>query len=90
MDSNHHMGDAEIETTDALGEFRSTYLDQIYKYVIYQVQDKAIAEYITEGIFLEASGDQCTVPVVLTGYLCSQHDDYRNRHGGPDHVPPQY
>ena len=54
MDSNHHMGDAEIETTDAFGELHSTYLDQIYKYVIYQVQDKAIAEYLTEGIFLEA------------------------------------
>ena len=54
MDSNHHIVDAEIETMDASDEIYSTYLDQIYRYVIYQVGEKATAEYLTQVIFREA------------------------------------
>jgi RNA polymerase sigma-70 factor, ECF subfamily len=58
MDSSHHKADAEadaeIDTRDASGELYSTYFDQIYRYVIYEVRDKAITEYLTQEIFLEA------------------------------------
>jgi len=38
----------------AFGELYSIYLDQIYRYVFYQVRDKMTAEDLTEEIFLKA------------------------------------
>jgi RNA polymerase sigma-70 factor (ECF subfamily) len=38
----------------AFGELYSIYLDQIYRYVFYQVRDKMAAEDLTEEIFLKA------------------------------------
>jgi RNA polymerase sigma-70 factor (ECF subfamily) len=54
MDSGQHIADNEIETTNTSGELCTRYLDQIYRYVIYQVRHKAIAEYLTQVIFIEA------------------------------------
>lgn len=36
------------------GELYSAYLDRIYRYVFYQVNDKMIAEDITEEVFIKA------------------------------------
>lgn len=38
----------------AFGELYSIYLDQIYRYVFYQVRDKMTAEDITEDVFIKA------------------------------------
>jgi RNA polymerase sigma-70 factor (ECF subfamily) len=38
----------------AFGELYSVYLDQIYRYVFYQVKDKMTAEDITEEVFIKA------------------------------------
>ena len=38
----------------AFGDLYSIYLDQIYRYVFYQVKDKMTAEDITEEVFLKA------------------------------------
>jgi len=38
----------------AFGEIYKTYLDRIYRYVFYQVNDKMTAEDITEEVFLKA------------------------------------
>jgi RNA polymerase sigma-70 factor (ECF subfamily) len=38
----------------AFGELYSIYLDQIYRYVYYQVKDKMAAEDITEDVFVKA------------------------------------
>ncbi len=40
--------------SEAFGELYSTYLDQIYRYVFYQVKDKTAAEDITEEVFIKA------------------------------------
>ncbi len=40
--------------SEAFGELYSTYLDKIYRYVFYQVKDKAVAEDITEEVFIKA------------------------------------
>jgi len=39
---------------DAFGELYNIYLDQIYRYVFYQVNDKMTAEDITEEVFVKA------------------------------------
>jgi len=39
---------------DAFGELYTVYLDQIYRYVFYQVNDKMTAEDITEEVFVKA------------------------------------
>lgn len=39
---------------DAFGELYSIYLDRIYRYVFYQVNDKMTAEDITEEVFVKA------------------------------------
>ena len=43
--------DGDIE---AFGELYSIYLDRIYRYVFYQVRNKATAEDLTEEVFLKA------------------------------------
>jgi len=39
---------------EAFGELYSVYLDRIYRYVFYQVNDRMTAEDITEEVFLKA------------------------------------
>lgn len=39
---------------EAFGELYSVYLDRIYRYVFYQVNNKVIAEDLTEEIFIKA------------------------------------
>ena len=39
---------------EAFGELYSIYLDRIYRYVFYQVKNKATAEDITEEVFIKA------------------------------------
>jgi RNA polymerase sigma-70 factor (ECF subfamily) len=39
---------------EAFGELYSVYLDQIYRYVFYQVNDKMTAEDVTEEVFIKA------------------------------------
>ena len=39
---------------EAFGEIYSIYLDRIYRYVVYQVDDKMIAEDLTEETFIKA------------------------------------
>ena len=39
---------------EAFGELYSIYLDRIYRYVFYQVREKATAEDITEEVFVKA------------------------------------
>lgn len=41
---------------EAFGEIYSIYLDRIYRYVVYQVDDKMIAEDLTEETFIKAWG----------------------------------
>ncbi|MFC2006365.1 RNA polymerase sigma factor [Chloroflexota bacterium] len=40
--------------SEAFGELYSTHLGRIYRYVFYQVKDKATAEDITEDVFIKA------------------------------------
>ena len=71
MDSNHQKADAEIESTNASGELYGRYLDQIYRYVIYQVRDNSTARYLTQAVFLEAwktsKGDEIDGPQFSAG-----------------------
>lgn len=39
---------------EAFGELYSIYLDRIYRYVLYQVRDKMMAEDLTEEVFYKA------------------------------------
>ncbi len=39
---------------EAFGELYGMYLDRIYRYIFYQVSDKAMAEDLTEEVFLKA------------------------------------
>ncbi len=39
---------------EAFGELYGLYLDRIYRYIFYQVSDKALAEDLTEEVFLKA------------------------------------
>jgi len=39
---------------EAFGKLYGMYLDQIYRYVFYQVKDKMMAEDITEEVFVKA------------------------------------
>ena len=39
---------------EAFGELYSIYLDRIYRYIYYQIQDKMTAEDITEEVFVKA------------------------------------
>lgn len=48
------VGWATDGNVEAFGELYSIYLDQIYRYVFYQVRDKMTAEDLTEEIFLKA------------------------------------
>ena len=39
---------------EAFGEIYKTYLDRIYRYIFYQINDKMTAEDITEEVFIKA------------------------------------
>ena len=46
--------DAASGNFEAFGELYSLYLDRIYRYIFYQVNDRMTAEDITEEVFLKA------------------------------------
>jgi RNA polymerase sigma-70 factor (ECF subfamily) len=48
------IGEAISGDFTAFGELYGIYLDQIYRYVFYQVKDRMTAEDITEEVFLKA------------------------------------
>jgi RNA polymerase sigma-70 factor (ECF subfamily) len=54
MDSGRHKVDTEIENMEAFDALCSAYLDLVYRYIIYQVRERATAEDLTRKTLLNA------------------------------------